>query len=438
MSRQDRAARAARARHSPPSTRRACIGLCALITWSVVRAARAELPAPLDLPAALSLAHANSPTLEAARHRVDEVRGELTAASVLVPENPEVAVGAGPRFLDPGVTGNSVALEAGVSQRIEIGGQRGNRIGRARADLASAEAERDAASRAVDLAVATGFWHTLAAAERSRIASEHEALARELLDIATARFERGAATPIELNAARIRVAEATRQRARALSDAKAAAVRLAPLLGLDPATPPAVTGSLPAPTTSLPSVLGEPAPLLPEVAAAQARTQSAASAADLADAAAWPDLRLGARYANEEGSRTVIGQLAFGLPFQRNQGERQRARAALGRAEAEERAVRFRMASEFEEARIEAERARGALALYDADVLRALEENLSLLRTMLEAGKVAPAEVIVLQRELLEGRLGYLDARLDVAIADARVRTAAGLPILPTPNGGAR
>jgi len=57
---------------------------------------------------------------------------------------------------------------------------------------------------------------------------------------------------------------------------------------------------------------------------------------------------------------------------------------------------------------------------------------------VLAAGKVAPAEVIVLQRELLEGRVGYLDARADLAIADARARTVAGLTLTGSPAGGGR
>lgn len=439
MSGQDRAAIAARERRAPGEILRlALASTCALvIAIFLAPGARGEDAAPLDLTAALALARANSPVLDAARRRLAEARGELTGASVLVPENPEVEVGAGPRLLDPGVSGNRLAIEAGVSQRLEVAGQRGHRIGRARAEVASAEAEAEAAARALELAVATSFWQALAAAERAGVAGEHEALARELRDIAQARFDRGAATPVEVNAARIRLAEAARQRARSTADANAAAARLAPFLGLDPAHPPALAGTLPPPAESLPPMSPDATAHRPEVLSAMARTRGARATVDLAEAAAWPDVRLGVRYATEEGSRAVLGQLGIALPlFQRNQGERERARAAAARAEAEERAVRAQVATDVEEVRIEAERARAALAPYDADVLHALEENLTLLRAMLEAGKVAPAEVIVLQRELLEGRLGYLDARLEVAIAEARLRTAAGLAIQQGSKGG--
>jgi cobalt-zinc-cadmium efflux system outer membrane protein len=342
------------------------------LTLVVAHPARAEeQQRPLDLAMALALARRSNPALDAARRGIDEARGELTFARAILAENPELEVGAGPRFLDPGASGNRFALEAGLSQRLEVAGQRGHRTRRARAQVAAAEAEVKVAARALDLVVAITYWQALAAGERARIAREHEGLARELFEIAAARFERGAARP--------------------------------------------------------------------EVASASARTRGANAASDLADASAWPDVRLGVRYATEEGSRALLGQLTVGLPlFQRNQGERERARAAAGRAHAEERGVRAQVAADAEEARIEAARARDALALYDAEVLRSLEENLGLLKRMLEAGKVSAGEVIVLQRELLEGRLGYLDARLEVALADARVRSAAGLPTAEDSNGGGR
>lgn len=438
MSHRERAAAAARAGR-PPGARQVGLALCALtLSVSEMPTARAEDPPPLDLPTALALAHANSPTLAAARQRVAEARGELTSATLLLPENPEVEVGAGPRWLDAGVAGRRVSVEAGISQRLEIGGQRAARIGGARASVSSAEAEVEAAVRSVDLAVATAFWEAMAAEERSRIAAEHEALARELLDIAVARYERGATTPLDVNAARIRLAEAIRQRGRAVFEEKAAGVRLAPLLGLDPAAPPRVVGALPEPSPSSPAAGDDALATSPDAVAAHQRTRSARAAADLASAMAWPDVRIGARYATEEASQAVMGSVAFGLPLRRAQGERQRASAGVGRAEADERAVRARVAAELHQARLDAERARGALELYDAAVLNALGENVVLLRRMAAAGKAPPAEVVVLQRELLEGRLGYLDARLQVAVAEARLRAAAGLPVAPNAAGGAR
>ncbi len=401
-------------------------------------AGRAAPQGALDLRSALALARAQNPALNASRASVAEARGELTGASVLLRENPEVELGAGPRWLDAPGSNRQVGLEASVSQRLEIAGQRGRRVDRASAEVAAAEADADAAGRTVDLAVATAFYRALGAEERVRIAGEHERLARELLEIARARDEKGAASPVEINAARVRAAEASRLLLRARADEEGSRARLAPLLGLDAAAPLALQGGLPEPR-DLPPATGAAVDRLPAVAAAARRLEAASAAAGLASAAAWPDLRLGARYTTEEASRTLLGTLSVPIPvFQRNQGERERARAAVTRSVAEEKGVRAQATAEIREAEIERDRALQAARLYDRDVLKALDENLALLRRMLAAGKVSAADAIVLQREALEGHLGFIDARIDLAVADARARTAAGLPILDDATGGGR
>ena len=400
--------------------------------------ATAAADGPLDLRAALELARRESPVLEAARAKVAEARGELTGAEVLLPENPEAEIGLGPRWLNDPQTGQQLGVEASLTQKFEIAGQRGHRMDRASAEIAAAAAEAARAVRDLDLTVATTFYQALASKERVRIAEDHERLARELLQIAQARADQGAASPVDLNTARVRLAEATRRLLRARTDEKTSRVRLAPLLGLDPASPPEVAGTLSQVSRAvMPTAAAVDAH--PEVVAAGSRAEAARATADLAGAAAWPDVRLGARYFTEEASRTLLGTISIPIPiFQRNQGERERSTAAVARAAAEERAARSRAGAEVQEAAIASTEAKHVLDLYDQDVLKALEENVGLLLRMMDAGKVSAADVILIERELLDGRLGYVEARVEFAVATARVRTAAGLPILDGAAGGGR
>ncbi len=437
-----RAAAAARDRRSPGRHRRRERAwlVAALAGFALAPGvARAQEEKKLDLPTALELGRRNNPAFEAARRRVEEARGELTGASAILRENPEVDVAYGRRRLGPGAEGNRLALDAGIAQRLEVAGQRGKRVERASAELSATEADVGAARRALELSIATGFYEALGAAERAKVASEHEGLARELLAIAGAREARGAISPLEANGARVRLAEASRQRLGTLADEESAAVRLAALLGLDPATRVVLQGGFPEPRALPADELRAAAARRPEVQAAQQRTRAARAAAALASRSAVPDVSLGARYQVEEAGKTWLATVAAPIPlFQNGQGERAKTVAAEARAEAEERAVRTQAAAEAEEARLALERAELSLALYDSDVLRALRENLALLRRMLEAGKVAPAEVILLQRELNEARLGYVAARVEHAVALARARVAAGLPILDDSHGGGR
>jgi cobalt-zinc-cadmium efflux system outer membrane protein len=114
--------------------------------------------------------------------------------------------------------------------------------------------------------------------------------------------------------------------------------------------------------------------------------------------------------------------------FDTNDGERARARAVRARLAAERGGQRLAIAAEVREALVAFEQARAALALYDDAVLGAQDEASALLRRAVEAGEVGVADVIVVQREVLEGRAGYLDARLSLALARVRLLAAADLP----------
>lgn len=399
----------------------------------------ADEPLKLDLRAAITLARKGNPGADAARRRIDEARGGLSGARVLLLENPELEFGVGPRFRPSPETGSSLDVDASLSQRLEVAGQRSHRIARARAEVSAAEGDAEAVLRALDLAVAGAFVQVLAGNQRVAIADENLGLAQELAQIATRRFEMGAATPLDVNGARIRVAEANRTLQRVRAEWDAALARLGPLVGASAGTALQVEGDLPLPGEPVPFDLDVALRNRPEARAAQRRLEAAEAAARLASAQAVPDIRIGARYALEEGSRVVLGTVAIPLPlFQRNQGERERSRAAVARAQAEERATRADVLGDVRQAALELERARRTLTVYDEGVLRSQSDNVVLLGRMFEAGKVSPAEVILLQRELLEGRLGYVDARAELATADARLRTALGLSILDDANGGSR
>jgi cobalt-zinc-cadmium efflux system outer membrane protein len=287
----------------------------------------------------------------------------------------------------------------------------------------------------VTLAVAVVFFDVLAASERTRLTEENQRLAQDLLELARTRIAKGAEPPIVLNSARIRLAEARRKTLDARAEAAAATVRLARVLGMPPGTSLALAGKLPAEGGMQPSddLIEEGLANRPDVLALSRRVGAAQAAVRLADAAAWPELRLGIHYGLDQEDRLVLGTVGIALPvFARNQGERERNRAAALRAETELNGLRLGVESEIREAKARFDAAAAALTLYDAEVLRAQEENLVLIRTTYEAGKTDFTQMVLLERELLEGRLGFLDARLALASAEATLRAAAGLDVAET------
>ena len=396
-------------------------------------------PTPaLTLEAALSTARQNSRLVAAARLRIGEARGDLTGASILLVDNPEIAAEAGPTF--PGASGGetTAAIGVGVEQRFETGGQRTHRIDQARAEVGAASASADDVQRVVDLAVARTFYGALGSELRLQLLEENERLARELHDVASRRLDAGDGTPLEVNTARIRLAEAQRRTVATRTERQAVGVRLAELLGLAPSTALMLQGDLPGDETApAADVLAARAVRArPDLAAAARQLDAARSAIDLADAEAWPDIGVGVFYGRDQGDDTVTAGLRVPIPlFNRNQGERERARATRERVSAEQDALRLSVESEVHEALLAYEQARSALHLYNAEVLRAQEESLGLLQRALEAGEVGIPDVIVVQREVIEGREAYLDVRLDLALARAAVLASANLPQTGTPQG---
>ncbi|MCA9631188.1 MAG: TolC family protein [Myxococcales bacterium] len=425
------------------STRTLARGLALLVALlllsSTSRADPPPPPPPLTLEAALSTARQNSPLVAAARLRIGEARGDLTGASILLVDNPELAATAGPRL--PGTAGSETTADVavGIEQRFETGGQRRHRIDRAQAEIEAASASAEDIQRVIDLAVARTFYGALVAERRLALLEENEGLARQLHEIARRRLDAGEGKPLEVSTARIRLAEAQRKTSATRAERQAATVRLAELLGLAPSTQLALGGELPgdeaAPTADV--LVTRAMGLRPDFVSAAHETDAARAAADLAEAEAWPDIGVGVFYGREENNDIVTAGLRVPIPlFDRNQGSRARDRAAWQRRAAERDALRLSVESEVRRALIAYEHARSALQIYDAEVLRAQQESLGLLQRAFEAGDVGIPDVIVVQREVIEGREGYLDARLDLAHARAALLAAAGISQTTKLHGG--
>ena len=391
--------------------------------------AEAERPS-LTLDEALRLAHDRSPALKAARQLPGEARGALTTARLFLQDNPELEVAGGPRSaseLESGTTD----LELEVEQRLEVGGQRRHRIARADAGVSAAEASVEEARRSLDLAVADVFYEALAAREQTRLLAEGKRLAASLETIAMRRLEAGEGTALELNTARIRRAEATRRLTAAKGASTAIGIRLAELIGLSPAQAPEPVGSLPAESSlaSESELLARGLETRPDLRAAEMNAAAAQAAVALADAEAVPDLGLAISAAREEGQDVLLAGVRISLPFiNRNQGRREETRAALLRREAQVAQKRLAVEADLRRAWHIYEAALAAHQLYDAEIINAQAESLALLEQAFGAGEVGYAEVVVVQREVLDGRLGRLDAELALAQATARLLAAAHLP----------
>lgn len=409
----------------------------AALVLSILLSSRPALPeeAPtrsLVLEEAIGLAREHSPLLEAARARIGEAEGDLAQASILLIRNPRLSLSAGPRFLSGPGGGSEIDAEVGLQQRLEIGGQRRHRVERATALQSASQAQSADVDRVVTQSVALVFFEVLGAANELELTEENAKLAERLYEIARSRVSSGASAPLEENTARIRRADATRKLVQAEARLRSAEFRLATTLGLSSAVAVHARGDLPE-SASLPP-LGELLAVAsenhPRLLAARSSVDASQSDAALADAEAWPDLTLGASYSRDERDDVVMGGVTIPIPvFNRNQGDRVRAKAAVRRTAALARSIGLEIESEIRRSYANYEAALRSLEAFDADVLRSQDENLELIEAMFQAGKIRYVDVVLLQREVIEGRLGYLNARLELARAEVATRSAAGIAL---------
>lgn len=401
----------------------------AILTWGTVPLT-AEEPASLTLEEALQLAHARSPALEAARQLPDEARGELTSARLLLQDNPELKAASGPRSASRFESGTT-DVEVEIEQRFEVGGQRRHRISRAEARVSAAEAGAEEAKRLLDLEVTEVFYEALAAREQTRLLKEGERIAAALETVAMRRLDAGEGTALEYNAARIRRAEAARKLTAGKAAWQASGIRLAELIGLSLVRAPEPVGTLAAgnPLASESDLLARALKERPDLLTFEMNVGAAQAAVALADAEAVPDVAFGISAISEEGQDVFLAGVRIALPFiNRNQGKRQQTRAALLRREAEMAQQRLAVEADIRRAWQIYEAALAAHRIYDGEIIKAQAESLDLLQQAFAAGEVGYAEVVVVQRDVLDGRLGRLDAELTLAQATARLLAAAHLP----------
>lgn len=382
----------------------------------------------LTLEQALERARSRAPAALAAQERVDEARGALLAASPLLRDNPVVEGSFGPRTPLAGPGARSYDLELGLSQTVELGGKRGARLAVAHAQVARAEAEREAALRAHLGAVAERFLGALHARARVELGEARLQTARTLRSATERRLAAGESAALEANAARIEAVEAEAELLAARADEAALLNALRGLLGVARGDALVLRGTLRDVVLAADTdVLEGPTAAPPGVRAREAELAEAQGERRVGTSAAWPDVGLGVRYEREEGDQVVLGVLSVPLPvFERGQGARASAAARARRAAVELDAARATADLEVASVRERYARTREAAALYEREALPALTENERLVQRALEVGELGLAELLVWRRTAADTREAYLRRLLDAASARVALRLQLG------------
>lgn len=405
-----------------------CIVIVALA--GTVPAAAAQ---PLSLEEAWQIAEQANPALQSARAGRHSLDGQKAESDAALFHNPVIgsdpsrrtvpqASGADHRFREWGAV---------LSQTLEIAGQQGYRREVVRHELGAFQSSIDELRRQVRADVEERFVRVLALQRRRNLESENLKLVESAAAAMGKRVATGEASRLEGNLASVE-AERTRNQIGLLGESLTAArAELSALLQLPPAAAPEATGEIDRLVKYDRENLLESASRRPQLAALQSKEQAARSRLELERAAAYPDVTLGVTAGREgppEFRENVVG-LAVSVPlplFRRNQAGIGKAMSELTQAQVERQAIErdIRAAVLAQWSRVELLRER--VARLRASVLPPLEENLRLSQSAFRAGEIGLTELLLVNRQVLDGRRDALEAETELRLAQIALERAAG------------
>lgn len=441
----------------------------------------------LTLADARTLALRSNPELRAARLGVDIARGELRQAGLLLNSNPSADV-----------LGGGTGTEVGLTQEIEVAGQRGARRAAGRAGVERAQAGILDATRLTVADVDRGFYRLAANRQRELLSTEVLALNARLADAAARQLAAGSISQLDANLATV---EYGRSRSRALAarrDRQQAENDLQRLLGAPPWTPisPVVemradlgadlrvtsdsvhtgaradsasrsarvlaqqTGAAAQPlvadttsdapsdsrsiealildTLSVDSLTALALARRPDLGERAAAARQALARASLARRETFPNLALRGSSERLEGSEGRVFRPGVGITlpaFNRKQGEVQARRAEARQAELEGAALAAAVRVEVARAIASYETAAAEVDVLERTVLTPARENRRLLEVAYRAGKVGLPVLLLIRNQVIDAELEYWDAWLATREAIADLSEATGENVMPPASG---
>ncbi len=409
--------------------------------WITVAAAqlpRSVSPSAVQitLTEAIEQALARNRDLTVSRRDIEISHGKLRQAR-RYPFNPELGIegeaGRGVGREEPdrrGVGGGKL----GLSQVLEIRGQRGIRVRGAGADLARAEWATQDAEREVIAETTKTFGELLVAHERLALAREALALATSLRDTARSLVDAGSVPEVDLLRTEVEVRRATNRVTLDQASVNTGARALALLVDAPPNVLLRPSGSL---LLDAGSALPEnPAAFArenrPDVKAAAADVESAMAALRLVSAERFvPSVTLSASYGEsvEFDSRTRLALFAVSVPlplWNRRDGDIQAAEGEIRKREAERDRLFARIDKEVVTAVVQFEAARQVVDEYLKRIVPGQEQNAAIVQEGYRLGEFRLTEALLAQRDLIDARGAYLDAILNYNTARADLQKAIG------------
>lgn len=394
----------------------------------------------LTLAEAIRLALAHNHGLAVERHGMEVAGGEVTKAQIY-PHNPELEVS--PALggdLHPSDSRLKFAYDAqvGVSQVVELKGQGAIRLRRAKALADQASWQVRDAERSVRVQALRAFSAVLLAQQRARLAGETVDLSRELLRVARELYEAGHVPRLDALRAEVEERLAVNEQTAAQRALVALKRDLTLLMGQPPEAPFEAVGPLAYGALAIvePVLAANALRTRPDVKAVEAGLQASDAEAALVQAEqTLPAVNLSVHYefsreAEARQHRAVLG-LSVPLPvFNRRAGDLESARARRSQQAARLDLVKAAISAQVAQALERFHASRRIVEQFTQHILPQQQANFEMLREGYQLGQFTLTEVLVMQREFIQGRSRYLDAIANFNAALVDLEAASGTAVI--------
>ena len=343
-----------------------------------------------------------------------------------------------------GITEGEVERRVEISVPIEYGGERSRRIDVAAFELRAAEAVLADRERRIAAAVRRSYVQTMAAGRELAFTNELATIDAEMGNILQIRVREGDAPPLEGSLLRVEIDRLLSRRAMLEGRRRAAEVELATIIGA-PVDERIEVGEgygegivVPAADEAVRIALEQ----RPDLRAAELQVQAARAGLRLANALALPDVALFAGYADglagfddtpvgplTDQDQLINAGVAISLPvFNRNQGARAEAEAAIEQATRLRAMLEFQIRAEVESAIARFRAADAAVEVFREGVIDRSVQNVRTVRAAWEAGAFTVTELLTERRRLVDAQRELTDALTERALALVDLQAALAEP----------
>ncbi len=377
----------------------------------------------INLETAIQTALRENPTLKAIREKIKVAQVQLDGIALL--SNPE---------LESEFIGGSHAEQVfELTKTFELGGQRRHRKQIAKINLEKVNLELTDESRKLIKSVKLAFYQLILVQEKLKLAQEIIKHNQQMLDMARIQFDAGDISVTQVGLANIQLQSALREAATLESDLQLAQLELNGLMGTSLDATPTATGGLPKKVPAnlkLDTLKSHALSHRADLKSLRLNVNQIESIHRLAKAANIPDLSIGGIAERSFGSTGFGVKFSIPLPlFDWNRAEINAAKAqkqvgAVEITNTEKQIVREVMA-----AFLSVNAAQKNLKFYDSNLLKLLNENLTLTRSAYELGEAELLEVILMQNEYVKTQFAYFDALAAYHKAFIELESAIGTSI---------